>query len=76
MAKAISVKDILEQAEAAQKAYEDAVEARKNVKKVATTLAAAGLLDEADVAKVEAIFPKRAAKTEGGDTPAADAPPQ
>lgn len=62
MARSISVNEILKQAEAAQKAYEAAVEQRKNVRKVARTLAEAGLLDEEDVAKVEEIFPARKAK--------------
>src|SRR5688500_19051374 len=57
MAKSISVNEILKQAKAAQDAYDAAVEQRKNVRKVARTLADAGLLDEDDVAKVEEIFP-------------------
>lgn len=62
MARSISVNEILKQAEAAQKAYDAAVEQRKNVRKVARTLAEAGLLDDEDVARVEEIFPARAKK--------------
>lgn len=72
MAKSISVNEILKQAKSAQEAYENAVEQRKNVKKVAQTLAAAGLLDDEDMAKVEEIFPKRAKKDDDDAAPAAE----
>ena len=64
MAKSISVNEILKQAQAAQDAYDAAVEQRKAVRRVARTLAEAGLLDDDDVAKVEEIFPARKSKTE------------
>lgn len=73
MAKSISVNEILKQAKAAQDAYDAAVEQRKNVRKVARTLADAGLLDEDDVAKVEEIFPARKVKeAEAEATPPAE----
>ena len=73
------VRRLMEQAEAAAKAYNAAVEQRKNVKKAARALADSGLLSDEDLNRVNELFPKRDA-TPTGDvpatpaTPAADAP--
>lgn len=67
MARSISVNEILKQAQAAQDAYDEAVAQRKAVRKVARTLAEAGLLDDEDVEKVEEIFPARKRKEDDGE---------
>lgn len=67
MAKSISVNDLIREAEEAQQAYSDAVEQRKNIRKVVRTLLEAELLDEESATKIEEIFPKRGSAAESDD---------
>lgn len=64
MAKAISVNEILAEAQAAKDMSDEAKERVKNIKKVATTLRDAGLLEEDTVEKINEIFPTRSRKTD------------
>lgn len=67
MAKAISVNEILAEAQAAKDMSDEAKERVKNIKKVAVTLRDAGLLEEDTVEKINEIFPTRSRKTEDDD---------
>ena len=64
MGRKIDVGEIIQEAEEAQAAFEEASEARRNIKRAARALADAGVLTDAEVAKIEEVFPARASKEE------------